>query len=137
MAGQHVATVLNAELTLEEAFHQVAPGAEHAHGQAQSQPGGQAELGEEVGQYGGHDQTEHAAADAAHPRLVGRDAFEQLGREVAVKHGPTQIGSCVAGPKKEEYAQGVDWLKAGDIGQRIVLEGKHRKEGEAQCHVDL
>ena len=79
MTGEDVAAVLDAELTLDETLHEVAPCAEDDDNEGKAYP---AKQGHGVGLPAPDDEGcgkgEESAADAAYPRLLGRDARKEL-----------------------------------------------------------
>ena len=138
MTGENVSTILDAELALEETLNQVAPCAKYAYDESQSHPLQKRKLLLiEVPQHDSHHYAEYATAYAAHPRLVGRYTLEEFCGEALVKQRTTAVGSRIARPEEEEYAQRVDGYELGMIGHRIVAPSQHVEQRKTQSYVDL
>ena len=138
VARQDVAAVLDAQLPLQQALHEVAPRAEHADHDAQSHPLPELEqVGTRHVQQPRHDKAEHAAANAPHPRLLGRNAFEKAGRKALVKQAATHVGSRVRRPEEQENGEGKSAFIHHLARKGVVAEGQHRKHAETDAYVQL
>ena len=72
MSGEHGAAVLDAQLSFQQTFHEVAPRAKQTDDDSHADPLPQTEeVGEETAEHACHGQTNHAAPDAADPRFFG------------------------------------------------------------------
>ena len=143
MTGQNVAAVLNADGTLEERFHQVAPGAEDADHESEAEPEGERGMQGENGRIlvvtneipddGCGYEHEEAAADAAFPALARRNAGEQL---VLAQQRTAAVGAGVAHPKEDEDGEGQPGVERGREFSGVV-EGQHvdAREGQGDVHL--
>ena len=140
MAGEDIAAVLDAELALEEALDEVAPGAKDANDEGEAHPLQEAQVGEggkAVPQKNTDAKAEQAATYAANPRLLGRDALEKFGGETLTQEATHAIGSRIVGPEEDEEGEGVLPGVVPVVRHGIVGEGQQIEQGEGQGHIDV
>ena len=140
MAGEDISAVLDAELALEEALDEVAPGAKDANDEGEAHPLQEAQVGgggKAVPQKNTYAKAEQAATDAANPRLLGRDALEEFGGETLTQEATHAIGSRIVGPEEDEEGEGVLPGVVPLVGHGIVGEGQQIEQGEGQGHIEV
>ena len=140
VAGEDISAVLDAELALEEALDEVAPGAKDANNEGEAHPLQEAEVGgggEAVPQKNTDAKAEQAATDAADPRLLGRDALEEFGGETLAQEATHAIGARIVGPEEDEEGEGVLPRVVPLVGHGIVGEGQQIEQGEGQGHIEV
>ena len=140
MAGEDISAVLDAELALEEALDEVAPGAKDANDEGEAHPLQEAQVGEgreAVPQKNTDAKAKQAATDAADPRLLGRDALEEFGGETLAQEATHAIGSRIVGPEEDEEGEGVLPRVVPLVGHGIVGEGQQIEQGEGQGHIEV
>ena len=137
VAGEDASRILDAELAFEETFHKVAPRAEDAHHQRQSEPLPEQEDGEGPPEHHTGEQAEQAATDGADPRLFGRDALKEAGGKAATEQAAAEVGTGVARPKEDEHAQRQHPRIGEAVGERIVAIGQEEDERKWEGDVEL
>lgn len=73
VSGENLTAVFDAEVTLEKTFYQIAPRAENADGQSETDPaeGTEGDVGKHLTEDESENDHEHAATYGADPRFVG------------------------------------------------------------------
>ena len=140
VAGEDISAVLDAELALEEALDEVAPGAKDANDEGEAHPLQEAQVGgggKAVPQKNTYAKAEDAATYAADPRLLGRDALEEFGGETLTEEATHAIGARIVGPEEDEEGEGVLPRVVPLVGHGIVGEGQQIEQGEGQGHIEV
>ena len=138
MTGKDVAAVLDAYLALEEAFNEVAPCAEDAYGERQAHPLPEFHiLGFVSVDAPSCCKAEQAAADATYPRLLGRNAGEELCGEVTTQQTAHEVSTRVAHPKEDEDGEGEDEVILHLVRKTVVVQSQYREQGEGEGDVHL
>jgi len=138
VAGKNLAAVLDAELPLDEALHKVAPCAEHDDDEGKAQPALQRHCAwlqtpdDDRCRKG-----EYAAADAAYPRLLGRNAGEELVGDEALQQAAAKVGEGVVHPQEDEKCKGIYPIVHEDALLSVENDAESRQQGKGKCDVYL
>ena len=128
MTGENVSAVLDAHLALQETFNKVAPCAEYTYGERQAHPLPEFHvLGFVSVDAPCCRKAEQSAADATYPRLLGRNAGEELCGEVTTQQTAHEVSTRVAHPKEDEDGEGEYEVVAHSVGETIIVQSQDRE----------
>ena len=96
MARKDIAAVLDAQLTLDLTFNQVAPCAEDGNNKTKAHPLNERERGFVARNYRSYRHGKQSTANAAYPRLLGRDAGEELIGYLPAQKRTNTISPCLS-----------------------------------------
>ena len=123
MTGENVSAILDAHLALYETLNKVAPCAKDANGEGESHPLPEFHiLGFVSVDAPCCRKAEQTTTDATHPRLLGRNAGEELCGEVTAQQTAHKVGSRVAHPKEDEDREGVDEVVLHLVRKTVVVQ---------------
>lgn len=138
MAGKDVSAVLDAQLPLDEAFHEVAPRAEDDDDECEAHPSQQwHRLGLPAPDDVCGGKGEETAADAACPRLPWRDAREELVGNVSSERASAEVGKGVVDPEEDEEGQGVYPVVGQGTRRGIIDDAQEGQQCEGDGNVEL
>ena len=130
MSWQDFSAVLDAQLSLDQTLHKVAPRSEDADNGSESHPLGKRKSVCEIPYCCSGNERDDAAANASYPRLMGGDARKELVGDVTSEERAYEVSTGVVGPKTDEDGKRVYPVVLQAAFHRIVMEADERYERE-------
>ena len=85
----------------------------------------------------GGKQGEEAAADAAYPRLLGRNAGEELEGDVPLQRAAAEVGKGVVHPKEDEEGERINPVVGERASLGVIDDAEQRQQGKGDGYIQL